>query len=232
VTGVFHKFPHTPHLLWLGEGAPREDKTLSRAEAEGFLTQPVVVEEKVDGANLGLAVGPDGRIRAQSRGSYLVPGRCHAQWNPLWPWLAHREQALIAALGAERMLFGEWCHARHTVAYNELPDWFLVFDVFEPHTGTFWSTNRRNELATDLGLSTVPKVIRGRLMLREVPGLLGQSALGAARMEGLYLRQDAHGRLLARAKVVGAEFKQQIEAHWTRRALIPNHLSAEVAARA
>lgn len=231
VTAAFQKFPHTPHLIWLGEGAPREDKILSRAEATEFLEQPVAVEEKVDGANLGLSVGPDGRVRAQSRGNYLAPGRCHAQWNPLWPWLAPREPALVAVLGAERMLFGEWCHARHTIAYTALPDWFLAFDVFEPHTGIFWPIDRRNELAADLGLSTVPAVIRGRLELRDLPVLLGRSALGAARMEGIYLRREIQGRLLARAKVVGVEFKQQIEAHWTRRALIPNRLAARVGGR-
>lgn len=222
----FRKFPHTPHLLWLGEGAPREDKIMSRIEAVEFLESAVVIEEKVDGANVGFSVGADGRIRAQSRGNFLAPGRSHAQWNPLWPWLAHREHALVAALGSERMLFGEWCHARHTIACDALPDWFLAFDVFEPGKGLFWSTDRRNVLATDLGLSTVPEVFRGRLTLRDVPTLLSKSALGAARMEGVYLRRETEGRLLGRAKVVGVEFKQQIEAHWTRRPLIPNHLLA------
>lgn len=201
MTESFHKFPHTPHLLWLGEGAPREDKILSRAEATEFLEQPVVVEEKVDGANLGLSVGPDGRIRAQSRGNYLAPGRCHAQWNPLWPWLARSEYSLVAALGAERMLFGEWCHARHTIAYESLPDWFLAFDVFEPHTGIFWSIDRRNQLAANLGLSTVPEIHRGRFTMRDIPSLLQPSPLGAPRAEGIYLRREAQGRLINRAKV-------------------------------
>ena len=231
VSDPFHKFPHTPHLLWLGEGAPRDDKIMSRREAQEFLEQPVVIEEKVDGGNLGLSVGADGRIRAQSRGNFLAPGRCHAQWNPLWPWLAQREHALVSALGSERTLFGEWCHARHTIAYDALPDWFIAFDVFEPGKGLFWPTDRRNVLAAELSLSTVPEVARGRLALRDVPALLGKSALGAARMEGVYLRREAHGRLLGRAKVVGAEFKQQIEAHWTRRPLIPNHLLAGTEAR-
>ena len=228
---TFHKFPHTPHLIWLGEGTPREDKILSRAEAEEFLSGPVVVEEKVDGANLGLSVGPNGRIRAQSRGNHLTPGRSHPQWNPLWPWLARREDSLVAALGSERMLFGEWCHARHTIAYAALPDWFLAFDVFEPGEGLFWSTDQRNVLTANLSLSTVPEVFRGRLTLRDVSKLVGKSALGAARMEGIYLRGETQGRLLGRAKVVGVEFKQQIEAHWTRRAPIPNHLAAVAAAR-
>lgn len=69
----FHKYPHTPHLLWLGTGSPRADKIMSKAEAEAFLSGPVVVEEKIDGANLGLSVGPDGRIRASGRRSSVVP---------------------------------------------------------------------------------------------------------------------------------------------------------------
>jgi hypothetical protein len=149
----------------------------------------------------------------------------------LWPWLAQREHALVEALGSERMLFGEWCHARHTIAYDALPDWFLAFDVFEPGKDAFWSTDRRNVLATELSLSLVPAIYSGRLTLREVPALLGKSALGAVRMEGIYLRREANGRLIRRAKVVGVEFRQQIEAHWTRRPLIPNHLDAAAEVR-
>ena len=224
----FHKFPHTPHLLWLGAGTPRDDKIMSHAEAEEFLSGSVVVDEKVDGANLGLSVGPDGRIRAQSRGNYLAPGRSHAQWNLLWPWLARREQALAASLGEKRMLFGEWCYARHSIAYDVLPDWFMAFDVFEPVTGTFWSSDRRNAFTAELGILTVPEVFRGRLTLRKLPGLIGNSALGATRMEGIYLRREVDGRLLARAKVVGKEFTQQIEQHWTRRSLVSNHRATGV----
>ena len=72
MTNVFHKFPHTPHMLWLGTGSPRDDKVLNPAEVTEFLSGEVIVEEKVDGANLGLSLGPDGRVRAQSRGNYLA----------------------------------------------------------------------------------------------------------------------------------------------------------------
>lgn len=220
----FHKFPHTPHLLWLGEGSPREDKLLSPGEAQVFLATSVVAEEKVDGANLGLSIGPDGRIRAQSRGSYLAPGRSHAQWNLLWPWIAQREQSLAAALGRGLMLFGEWCYALHTIPYLELTDWLLAFDVYEQASGRFWSSERRNALAHELGLHTAPEVFRGRLALNQVPGLIGRSALGAPRMEGVYFRRERDGLLERRAKVVGAEFKQQLDEHWTRRALVTNRL--------
>lgn len=232
MTQSFHKFPKTPHLLWLGGGAPRDDKIMSPAEAEAFLSGPVVVEEKVDGANLGLSVGPDGRIRAQSRGDYLAPGRSHAQWNLLWPWLAKREPSLVASLGDKRMLFGEWCYARHSIAYDALPDWFLAFDIFEPASGDFWSSDRRDDLAAELEIATVPTLFRGRLGAAKLPGLIGKSAIGAARMEGIYLRRERAGLLLARAKIVDTTFVQQMDQHWTKHSPVANRLAAGAASPA
>lgn len=225
MTEAFHKFPHTPHLLWLGDGSPREDKMLKSAEVSDFLSGEVIVEEKVDGANLGLSLGPDGRVRAQSRGNYLAPGRSHAQWNPLWPWLAERRSDLEDGLRGGLLLYGEWCYARHTVPYDSLPDWFLGFDIFEIESNRFWPVDRRNDWLQERGLVAVPEVTRGRLQLRQVPALLGKSAVGHVSMEGIYLRREHAGHLLARAKVVSAVFKQQIEEHWTRRPVVPNQLA-------
>lgn len=221
---IFHKFPHTPHLLWLGEGTPREDKILTRSEAVAFLAGEVVVEEKVDGANLGLSVGPDGRLRAQSRANYLNPAHCHSQWKPLWPWLRLHQESLTAALGGNLILYGEWCHARHTVAYDRLPDWFFAFDIFEPASGYFWSTTRRNALARSVGLKTVPELFRGGLQFNQIRDLMSQSKVASRPAEGLYLRREDDCHLLHRAKVIAPAFQQQIEKHWTRRPLIPNHL--------
>jgi hypothetical protein len=55
MTDTFHKFPHTPHLFWLGDGKPRADKVMSPNEVAEFLTGELLVEEKVDGANMGLS---------------------------------------------------------------------------------------------------------------------------------------------------------------------------------
>jgi hypothetical protein len=225
MTDDFHKFPHTPHLLWLGVGSPREDKMLKSAEAADFLSGEVIVEEKVDGANLGISLGPDGRLRPQSRGHYLAPGRSHEQWNPLWPWLAERRSALEDGLQGGLMLFGEWCYARHTVSYDMLPDWFLGFDVFEIGSRRFWSVDRRNAWLHERNLFSVPKVRRGRIQLNQFAPLLSTSTIGHVSMEGIYLRRECGEWLQSRAKIVSVAFKQQIEEHWTRRSVVPNHLA-------
>jgi hypothetical protein len=71
MTADFFRFPHTPHLAWLGEGSPRDDKVLFASEVTALLAGNVVVEEKLDGANVGLSLTPDGGLRAQNRGQYL-----------------------------------------------------------------------------------------------------------------------------------------------------------------
>ena len=221
----FQKFPHTPHLLWLGPGSPRDDKLLTTLEMAEFLAAELIVEEKVDGANLGLSLGPDGRLRAQSRGNYLVSGRCHAQWYPLWTWLAEHRPVLEQGLQNGLMLFGEWCYAKHSVPYDALPDWFLGFDILEISLGNFWSVDRRNEWMKSRGLVPVPEIKRGRFTQNQIPTLMTKSALSHVPMEGIYLRREKDGWLEARAKIVSTAFKQQIEEHWTRHPLIPNHLA-------
>jgi hypothetical protein len=224
MTNAFHKFPHTPHLLWLGTGTPRDDKVLKPANVAEFLSGEVIIEEKVDGANLGFSLGADNRVCAQSRGHYLAPGRSHAQWNPLWSWLAEWQVVLEDGLRSGLILYGEWCYARHTVPYDALPDWFLGFDIFEIESRRFMSVNRRNAWLQERGLVSVPEVKRGKVHINQMTSLLATSSVGHAPMEGLYVRREHGGWLQSRAKIVSAVFKQQIEEHWTRRSVVPNQL--------
>ena len=124
----FFRFPHTPHLAWLGEGTPRDDKVMTADEVGAFLAHAVVLEEKVDGANLGISVGSDGGLRAQNRGQYLHRPFT-GQFARLNGWLEIHEDALFEALGDSLILFGEWVAAVHSLEYFILPDYFLAFVV-------------------------------------------------------------------------------------------------------
>jgi ATP-dependent RNA circularization protein (DNA/RNA ligase family) len=223
----FFRFPHTPHLAWLGAGQPRGDKVLGADEVTSLLGSDLVVEEKVDGANLGLSVDEDGRVRAQNRGSYLSAESAHPQFRPLWPWLATRQDALIDSLWPNLTVFGEWCVAVHSITYGRLPDWFLVFDVYDNAGGEFWSCSRRDELAARLGLAVVPRLGFGRHSLQSLMRLMGTSRLGASPMEGLVVRAEATGQTAARAKLVRPSFTQAIELHWSKGPLRRNSLVAD-----
>lgn len=221
----FVKFPRTPHVFWLGKEPPRGDKLLSPEEAKALLNSPVVVEEKVDGACIGFSVDEAGRVRAQNRGSFLEPGGA-PQFRPLWNWLAVRQDELIENLGTNLILFGEWCYAKHSVAYDALPDWFLAFDIFDRVAGRFWSRTRREGLVGRLGLASVSLVGEGIFGQRRLTSLLGPSRFGNVPAEGLYLRWDDGDWLRARAKLVRPGWVQDDEEHWSQRPLEANRLSS------
>ncbi|MEX0670402.1 MAG: RNA ligase family protein [Pirellulales bacterium] len=226
---AFFRFPHTPHLAWLGKGQPRDDKVLAPHEVAALLANDVVIEEKIDGANVGLSLSSDGEIVAQNRGGYLTRTHAHEQFRPLWPWLDRHRDSLFDALDENLVLFGEWCYACHSVPYDRLPDWFLCFDAYDRHVGKFWSVQRRNDLLSRIGLEPTPEVSRGRFSLGQLESLIGRSRVGNGDMEGLIVRAETDGWVTARGKLVAERFTQQIDEHWSRGPVRPNALAPGVA---
>jgi hypothetical protein len=210
-------------LAWLGKVSPRDDKVLDTHETEEFLCGPIVVEEKVDGANIGIAFDASGSPIVWNRGT-LLKSRAQPQFEPLWNWLGTHRQKLASSLEERLILFGEWCFAVHSVQYDHLPDWFLAFDVYENAAERFWSSERRNTLVRSLGLFSVAALGPGKYNLAQLKSLLRntQSQYGKAPIEGLYLRSETDGWLLKRAKLVRPEFAQSIDEHWTSHQLIRN----------
>ena len=122
--------------------------------------------------------------------------------------------------------FGEWCHARHTVSYDALPDWFLLFDVFDRAAGAFWSRERRDAFAAERGLHVAPLLGQGRQTRKALEKLLAsRSRVGSAQVEGVYLRWDRGDWLAARAKVVREGWVMADDEHWSARPLEMNRLA-------
>lgn len=221
----FFRFPHTPHLAWLGPGTPRDDKVLAANEAAALLAGEVAVEEKLDGANLGVSLAEDGTLRFQNRGQYLHPPFA-GQFQRLASWFASHEQAIRGHLRPGLIVFGEWCAARHSVAYDRLPDWWVVFDLYDLSQQRFSSTARRDALAARMGFAVVREVLRGRTTLAELISRLNAepSRYHAGPIEGFVIRKETSDWLLARAKLIHPEFVQGIEEHWRRRRMEWNRL--------
>lgn len=221
----FFKFPSTPHLATMPGVDIRGDKVLTESERDNFLTHEVTVEEKVDGANLGLSFDAYGNIRAQNRGAYLhLPGS--GQWKKLGEWLALHTDALFEHLSGRYILFGEWCYAQHSISYDRLPDWFLAFDIYDREERRFLSTMHRDRILAKIHISKVPGIARGRFTYLEIQELLSLSKLTNQPAEGIYLRIDNGDWLEQRAKLVRPEFIQAVEHHWSRSTMRTNRLNA------
>lgn len=224
----FFRFPHTPHIAWLASGTPRDDKVLSPAEAADLLAAEVVIEEKLDGANLGFSVSPEGHVRAQNRGQYLE-SPFHGQFAKLGPWLLAHEDKLFDALGTRLIAFGEWCAARHSLDYVSLPDWWLLFDVYDRVEGRFWSTHRRNAWAKSHGLTVAPRLHVGRVDMAQLREWVAsdQSRFRPGKLEGLVIRRENSDWLEGRAKLVRPDFTQAMDGHWRSRTLEWNQLARQ-----
>jgi len=232
----FYRFPHTPHLAWLGNGPVRDDKVFSPEEAKAFLAEPVSIEEKVDGANLGFSLTPEGILRIQQRGDYLQQPY-QGQFSGLKTWLNLHGADLEAFLQEPEhqglILFGEWCAARHSVAYTHLPDPFLLFDVADPEQQRFWSSIRRDAAAQLLGLATVPLLQDNNS--HTIHGLRSEidhfrSRYHPGPPEGVILRHDDPQWCKARAKLVRPDFTQAIEEHWSSRPIEWNGIDYSLSA--
>lgn len=222
----FFRYPHTPHLTWLGNGIPRGDKILSPDVVRRALTHRLVVEEKLDGANLGISLDGGGNIQFQNRGSILT-APFSGQFSRLSSWLGHVYAGVEKVLTDDLVLFGEWCAATHSMRYTALPDWFILFDVYSRSSRTFWSTSKRNCLANAACLSHVPLVAEGRFTLGGLAEILSseQTKFGDGPMEGLVMRSENKDICTFKAKLVRADFIQSMDEHWSTKGLRWNSLA-------
>lgn len=178
------RYPRIPHLL-PGRGT-RDDIAVDPAEAETLVDRPVVVEEKLDGANVVVWIdrdtiecatrsGPGGRDRAR-------------QLGPLRGWLAERGDQIRPLLGSGGALYGEWLLLTHTIAYDALDSPFAGLDLLDAGE-RFLPVDERNGRLRPAGILPPPEVFRGRLAsLDQLEGLIGRSAYGAGMMEGVIVR--------------------------------------------
>ena len=177
------KFPRTRHLFDAGgSGVSRDDLLMDAGEEKLFYSRPgprgrqqqqlVALEEKVDGANLGLSIGADMRLKVQNR-SHYVNSKTHRQFSSLDTWLLENSAALYEILEPGRhVLFGEWLYVKHSVHYTRLPGYFMAFDLYDKEAGKFYSWRERNHRLESSGIPIVRQIAETTLGGREEVGLL------------------------------------------------------------
>jgi hypothetical protein len=223
----FFKFPRTPHLFVIPGALFREDKVMDEKEQEIVFSGSVILEEKVDGANVGISFNSLGELIFQNRGNYITP-ESHPQFNSLNEWAYIRYEQLRNELSDQFILFGEWCYLKHSIYYTKLPDWMLGFDIYERNTGKFLSVQRRNEIFHACKITPVPFVFKGKLTKADIVKWLSTpSQLYDGPIEGLYIRTETFDYLDIRAKLVQSDFIQTIDEHWTKKKYVKNHILSE-----
>jgi len=234
----FIKYPRTPHLF--GSRGTVDDKHLNRKESEAFIANPsLLVEEKLDGTNVGIHFTSRGRMVLQCRGHEITEGM-HPQYDLFKQWTSVKRPVLEAMLGSRLILYGEWLYAKHSVHYRALPHYFFEFDIYDKDAAQFLDLDARLQMLDGTGLHTVPVLHRGAATAEQLRALIGPSTFNSAfdnpvtgktdnLLEGLYLRTESDGRVTGRAKMVRSEFVEKVKQseHWQHQAMVPNELAEE-----
>lgn len=235
--GDFVKYPRTPHLF--GSKGTDDDKHLGDRESAELLADPsLIIEEKIDGTNVGIHFTDAREMMLQCRGHLITDGM-HPQYDLFKQWAAVKRPELERLLEDRFILFGEWVYATHSVHYRQLSHYFFEFDIFAKEQDSFLTLKERMSMLTGSGIHTVPVIHRGAISRKELTLLIGPSAFDSQfenpltnridhLMEGLYLRTESAEHVTRRAKLVRPEFVEKIKQsdHWQQRPLIPNQLRA------
>ncbi len=237
----FVSYPRTPHLQ--GSGIQRGDsnETVPFSTLRGLYC---VVEEKVDGANSGFSFDGAGDRWLQSRGSHLSldPSIYSERHFRLFKqWVAAHSDDLLSRLEDRYVVYGEWMNALHSVYYDDLPHFFLEFDVWDRVEECFMSTTQRRGLLRNLPIASVPVLYRGEVTeevlrslhrpslfqtenwqetMRKACAMVGDDfdrrlpRIFRPRLsEGFYIKVEDGSRCIARYKWVDPRFVQTILEH-------------------
>lgn len=207
-----YKYPRTLHLPW-SPGASDDDKILE--SVEHFQGREVVVTEKLDGENTSMY---QDHYHARSTDSKNHPSRNFVK--QIWGRVRHD-------IPFGYRLCGENVYAVHSIKYTALPEYFMLFTVYDP-TNLCLSWDETVEWAKLLDLPAVPVLYRGVWDEEKVRACWTGKSLFGGDQEGYVVRvadafpwADHHMHF---AKYVRAGHVTTDE-HWMSQPVVPNQLA-------
>lgn len=210
------KYPRTYHLPW-SPGATRDDKI--QHNIEHLLNKNIIITEKMDGSNVMLS-------------SENVFSRSHSgpPTHPSFDGLKQLHAQINYKINKKYEIFGEWCYAKHSIEYSELPSYFLCFAVRESNYWLGWESVV--EITNDLDLWTVPVLYSGTIGSEKelktlVDALCAEPSACGGEREGLVVRVmdnfsdtdfNTHQIKIVRKNHV------QTDSHWKNQKIVKNKL--------
>ena len=158
------------------------------------------VQEKIDGANMGVSWLNDGPI-VRNRENILKKGYskiktpAKKQFTSTWNWI-HKHEDDIKEV--EKMwqspitIYGDWMFAQHSLHYDNLPDWFIAYDIWSVEDGRFLAPDIVEKLLSETNISYIKPTKVGFNSISEVVKL--------SEMESIYRDGIVEGIVLKTSK--------------------------------
>ena len=200
---------------------------LSKTDIKRLLAGSVDIEEKLDGANVGIIRHKDS-FALQKRGS-LVGQSEHLQYQFFHAWANRMKYDNIMSVPHGYRIYGELCYVVHTIYYDSLPDYVIVIDVMK---GNEWLNREDKEAFCDkYGFGIVPLITQGYFNLDELWTFVSKESFFGDTSEGVMVKKFHKKKGYMRGKIVKPEFIRHMEEsdHWMRSKLRTNKLVGDAA---
>ena len=175
------------------------------------------VQEKVDGANMGVSwtTGPVLRNRNHilKKGYIDKDTPAKLQFRSSWNWL-NEHQKEIRQISEKIMspitIYGEWMNFSHSIFYDKLPDLFISYDIWSVEDNRFLSPDRVEELLSQTSIRYIkPK----KVILNSISDIIDLSEMKSDYRDGLaegIVVKTSDGRFLSETwKVVNKHFHRR-----------------------
>lgn len=106
---VFYKFPKTPHIG--GSSVVDDDESITPTQLKALFSKGkrIIIQEKVDGANVSVHFEQEWVPIPQKR-SGLILTKEKQQYNVFRDWCSENMELLFSIVGTDHVLFGEVGH--------------------------------------------------------------------------------------------------------------------------
>lgn len=180
---------------------------LGKEETDGILNHEIVVQEKIDGANISIFYLDD-EVRCGTR-TRMLP--LDESFNGFQEAVRKNKMLkLFFALYPDRILYGEWL-VKHTITYpDEAYRKIYLYDIYVINDDLWLPQDYVSEVAEYLNLEYPHVFVKGVLTEDQINEYVGKSAIAPAG-EGVVLKAEDYVNVFgdhAYAKVVHQNFKE------------------------
>lgn len=218
---ILPSFPRTKHLPY-NPNASSNDLIATAEEAQTVFNSLVNIEEKIDGASVGICLHPELGLIIRNKDHVLRKGyhketAAKEQFRSIWGWFYDNQNKfeLINESGPYAV-YGEWCVAQHGIYYGHLPDWFIGYDVYDYEVKRFLAPPIARQLLEEAGFSLPYLYMQGKFSMHDyqdleymanLPGKWSISTETTTNQnEGIYLKTYDDRYVVDRFKMVRNTF--------------------------
>jgi len=208
------KYPRTFHVPW-SLGATNDDKILQ--SVDHFIGKEVIVTEKLDGENTTLYR------------NYIHARSLDSRHHPSKNWVKNLHGQIQYLIPEGYRICGENLFASHSIFYNELPSYFLVFGIYSDKNICL-SWDETEYISQDLGLITVPVLYRGIWNEEEIKKCFTGISKFGGEQEGYVIKVAEEFHYDNFKNCVAKMVRQnhvQTDTHWMSKEIVPNRLKNE-----